>query len=184
MSVWCTSVQSLSIQRGWVTHFGFHIKLNFSSPTTKFCFIAQRKFPFHQIGEKEKGAESEPICLADPELTRHWRAHNRVSLQKEKKRSLHSFLQCSLGRSALSHQSWSGGEACSCGIFNHFKYVLMLRTRPGRLGPSSMKEPGPPPGAEAGPCANKERLFYKSGDLLWPPGPNTGIITKAFNTVC
>lgn len=71
----CSSVQSLSIQRGHATHFGFPIKLNFSSPTTKFCFIAQRKFPFHQIGEKEKGAEAEaeaePICLADPELSQH-----------------------------------------------------------------------------------------------------------------
>lgn len=71
MCVLCTSIQSLSIQRGRATHFGFPIKLNFSSASTKFCFIAQRKFPFHQIGEKEKGAESEPICLADPELTRY-----------------------------------------------------------------------------------------------------------------
>ncbi len=93
----CSSVQSLSIQRGHATHFSFPIKLNLSSPTTKFCFIAQRKFPFHQIGEKEKGAEAKPICLADPELSRHRRAHNRVSLQQSSSvetktgPSIHSF---------------------------------------------------------------------------------------------
>ncbi len=75
----------------------FPIKLNLSSPTTKFCFKAQGKFPFHQIGEKEKGAEAEPICLADPELSQHRRAHNRVSLQQSSSAetktgpSIHSF---------------------------------------------------------------------------------------------